>query len=488
MANEDVPNEDLTISNKQNEDFIKKHEKKSKKELVPPPDGGWGWVVVAASFLCNMILDGIGYSFGILLEPLMTHYGVGKGVMSMVGSVLAGVILLVGPIAATLVTKFGTRIVCMSGAVIAAVAVFVSTYSPNVPVLMLLYGVIGGLGLGFMYVPSVVAVGYWFEKRRALVSGIAVCGTGVGTFLFAPLVTYLEETVGWQTTIKILGGICLSCVLFGAVMKPVTASKKKGLELDAIDIEEVKDEKEIENEEVAFINGVKQTETDKEELTLLQTYKNLVKNVPFLLIMIGNLPAVMGLYIPYMFLPSMAKERLVGKAGGDESLEKTAAENAALLISFIGIFNTAGRLINGFLADHPKMDPLVMTTVSLAVGAMCPFFMIFCYNFESFIAVSIMFGFSLSAWVAVSSPMLVNLLGLDQLTSAFGILTCVRGLAAFLGPPVGGFAVDATGDYTVAFGISSALIAISAVVHCIAWCARRSMNSTSQTSSEASFQ
>ena len=35
-----------------------------------PPDGGWGWVVCAASFLCNMILDGIAYCFGVLLTPL----------------------------------------------------------------------------------------------------------------------------------------------------------------------------------------------------------------------------------------------------------------------------------------------------------------------------------------------------------------------------------------------------------------------------------
>ena len=39
--------------------------------LAPsPPDGGWGWVVCAASFLCNMILDGIAYCFGVLLTPL----------------------------------------------------------------------------------------------------------------------------------------------------------------------------------------------------------------------------------------------------------------------------------------------------------------------------------------------------------------------------------------------------------------------------------
>ena len=33
---------------------------------------------------------------------------------------------------------------------------------------------IGGFGLGLMYVPAVVAVGYWFEKRRSLVTGTSL--------------------------------------------------------------------------------------------------------------------------------------------------------------------------------------------------------------------------------------------------------------------------------------------------------------------------
>ena len=49
-----------------------------------------------------------------------------------------------------------------------------------------------------VYLPAVVAVGYYFEQKRALATGISVCGSGVGTFLFAPLATYLLDQFGWQ--------------------------------------------------------------------------------------------------------------------------------------------------------------------------------------------------------------------------------------------------------------------------------------------------
>ena len=38
-----------------------------------------------------------------------------------------------------------------------------------------------------MYLPSIVIVGYYFDKKRAFATGLAVCGSGIGTFLFAPL-------------------------------------------------------------------------------------------------------------------------------------------------------------------------------------------------------------------------------------------------------------------------------------------------------------
>lgn len=38
--------------------------------VVIPPDGGYGWIVVLASFLCQFLTDGSMYTFGIFLEEI----------------------------------------------------------------------------------------------------------------------------------------------------------------------------------------------------------------------------------------------------------------------------------------------------------------------------------------------------------------------------------------------------------------------------------
>lgn len=44
--------------------------------VVVPLDGGWGWVVVAASFCCNTIVDGIVMSAGMFQQPIREEFGV----------------------------------------------------------------------------------------------------------------------------------------------------------------------------------------------------------------------------------------------------------------------------------------------------------------------------------------------------------------------------------------------------------------------------
>lgn len=61
-----------------------------------PPDGGWGWVVVAASFCCNLVVDGIIYSFGMFLPELVKSFGESKAKVSLIGSLLSGSYLIAG--------------------------------------------------------------------------------------------------------------------------------------------------------------------------------------------------------------------------------------------------------------------------------------------------------------------------------------------------------------------------------------------------------
>lgn len=61
-----------------------------------PPDGGWGWVVVAASFLCNVVVDGVVFSFGVFLNPIADEFNVSKSKVTIAGALLSGFYLIAG--------------------------------------------------------------------------------------------------------------------------------------------------------------------------------------------------------------------------------------------------------------------------------------------------------------------------------------------------------------------------------------------------------
>ena len=75
----------------------------------------------------------------------------------------------------------------------------------------------------------------------------------------------------------------------------------------------------------------------------------------------------------------------------------------------------------------------VCCVIITGVGAIAPLAMPFCDEYWAFVIVSAMFGVFLSAWCAVTPPAIVDMAGVDLLTSGFGTLTFVRGFAALIG-------------------------------------------------------
>lgn len=69
--------------------------------------------------------------------------------------------------------------------------------------LFLTIGLMCGVAFGLVWTPAVVAVSY-FENRRSLATGVVMCGSGMGTFVFAPFIYWLLENYALRGTFLIL--------------------------------------------------------------------------------------------------------------------------------------------------------------------------------------------------------------------------------------------------------------------------------------------
>ena len=72
-----------------------------------------------------------------------------------------------------------------------------------------------------MYLCCYVMIGHYFSKYRALATGISACGSGVGTFIFAPLSLALIECFGWKGAMLVIAGIVLNGMVMGATFRSI---------------------------------------------------------------------------------------------------------------------------------------------------------------------------------------------------------------------------------------------------------------------------
>ena len=113
-------------------------------------------------------------------------------------------------------------------------------------------------------------------------------------------------------------------------------------------------------------------------------------------------------------------------------------EDAAFLVSVIGISNTLGRVISGWISDFSWVNSLVVTNMAIILSALTVFLFPYCTSYASLTVMALLFGFFVAAYISLTSIILVDLLGLDNLTSAFGLLTLFRGFSSMIGPPING--------------------------------------------------
>ena len=111
-------------------------------------------------------------------------------------------------------------------------------------------------------------------------------------------------------------------------------------------------------------------------------------------------------------------------------------DEAAFLLSVIGISNTVARLLLGWLSDRAWVNRLYLYNSCLIICGLSMGLSVFCQTYTSQAVYCAIFGITSGAYVGLTSVVLVDLLGLDKLTNAFGLLLLFQGIASVIGPPI----------------------------------------------------
>jgi len=159
--------------------------------------GNTRWKIAAAAILMQVCL-GVIYSWAVFRGPLTELYGWPKTVTIAPyrWSILFFTIGMV--VAGFWQDRAGPRLVGSTGGILLGTGCLLAALIGNTPEgLIVSYGVIGGLGVGFAYVTPIATCIKWFPDKRGMLVGLAVMGFGVGSLVFAPL---LEALMGSDPT------------------------------------------------------------------------------------------------------------------------------------------------------------------------------------------------------------------------------------------------------------------------------------------------
>eukprot|EP01133_Synstelium_polycarpum_P004238 gene4238-4945_t len=106
--------------------------------------------------------------------------------------------------------RYGPKISLVFGAAAFTIGHYITAlaiYTQAIWLLYLGYGIVGGFGLGLVYISPVATLQKFFPDHRGLASGFAVCGFGAGSIAFAKIPIPVIAAVGLPLTFVILGSV-----------------------------------------------------------------------------------------------------------------------------------------------------------------------------------------------------------------------------------------------------------------------------------------
>jgi len=191
----------------------------SQKNNQPLESGSgffYGYFVVGASLLIMSTMWAVYYAFGVFFKPVLNEFGWTKAMTSgafSLASIMNGLLTVA---VGGLTDKFGPRMVMTVCGLFLGLGFMLMSQISDVFHLYLFYGIFVGAGMSGSFIPLTSTVTRWFFKRRGLMTGIVVAGSGIGALIGPPVASRLIAIYGWRMSYAILGGITLLTVVLSA--------------------------------------------------------------------------------------------------------------------------------------------------------------------------------------------------------------------------------------------------------------------------------
>ena len=382
---------------------------------MPAERGRWGLVIVG--MIINLCLGTI-YSWSVFVGPLTSYFQDTLGLTVTPNEILMpfSVFLAFFAIAMTLTGKYiesiGPRKITILGGILTGLGWLLASTVTSVWMLYIVYGVIGGIGVGIAYGVPVAVAARWFPDRRGAAVGLTLLGFGFSAFITANIAGYLIGTTGVMNTFRIFGIVFMILIVLLALplrfppegWRPagwVPPVPKKGEEL---------------------------CEYDRSAMIRTSTFYGL-----WFCYFIGCLAGLMAI--------SIAKP--VGTEIG------IATGLATILVGFFAIFNGGGRPVFGALTD--RFNPRNTAILSFVLIALASSLLWQMPSVPVYIlAFAILWG-CLGGWLAIAPTATGSYFGTCDYPRCYGVVFLAYGAGAIAGPQLAGFIKTTTGNYLGVF-------------------------------------
>ncbi|XP_006815195.1 monocarboxylate transporter 11-like [Saccoglossus kowalevskii] len=403
------------------------------KTFTRPPDGGWGWFVVAGSLVTRLLIYGNLSLAGVIISSLQSSMPSTSAVdIVLVTSIYFGLMFFVCPIGIYFNDRYGTRPVMIIGSALSTIGLFLSFFAFNIYHLCISYGVLTGIGHGFLIATNLVMLARYFEKQFALATGIACTGAGLGYFLFPPMTQIFVDNYGLYGAFLILSAINSHAFACALVMRPINITCQ---------------DQEKQNTDVS---------TDR-------CCKTIIKGLGFQLLCTNHNFALLMMAAFIVDISYLISLTLIIPHAIDTGV---AALKASFLVTAMGIASLSTRLVQGWFVDKGYIRPIYLLPIVLLIMGAAQLSIALISIFPAMVVSCVLLGACDGIYIPALFVGMKDIVGATNYSRGNGIALLAMGIAGIIGTQAGGWIFDSTGSFQIIFYLAAICSLVSAVLFC----------------------